>query len=102
MGASIIPQPDTIASAGEDLGDLAAIGRLDYVRALIAARAPELTEDDLASLRGAGEDSAEGAHSPNPDEWVPMETMSHILRVVETIDQRLARLEGWIGTAGEA
>jgi hypothetical protein len=57
----------------------------DEIRRLIAARAPELSEADLASLR---------AQTGEGEEMVPVSIFNQVVEVLEILEARMIALEG--------
>ena len=70
-------------------GGRAAAAHAAYVRALIAHRAPELTEADLALLVG------------EPDGTLPVEMVEVIVDAIDALDDKLDRLADALAHAGE-
>ena len=59
---------------------------LQWVRDLIAARAPELSEDDIA-------DAYNTPTEPDPGPAIWLEISERVLDAVEALEERLARIE---------
>ena len=65
---------------------------VEYVRALILARCPELSVDDLAALVDADLATLDDAASAE-DEMVPIAVVDQILDVIVGIEERMTTLE---------
>jgi hypothetical protein len=111
------PQP--VEPAGIDAPDHPAHGsdgdRRAYIAALIAARCPEIAEAEKAQICAFPQPETDGGPTANwrpndeaatvnaaADETMPMSLMTHILTVVEALDERMAGIEQWMHTMGRA